>query len=100
MVEPPPPVRGRPVGGAGAPPGVDALRFGDEVTDRICPLAACSNILERLRFDRRVAYHIEELLVAPDIALIGRDVEVAGVHDWPFASGLLAAPAAHIGEKA
>ena len=77
MVEPAAAVRGLPVGGAVAPPAVELLGLGPERAGGIGPAELAAQLLQRRGLDRRVADDVEQLLVTPDIVLIGGDVEVA-----------------------
>ena len=57
--------------------------FGDEIDRHINdfaqskPLPGVARGVELLAFDRRVRHHLQHLLVAPDVVLERRDVEIA-----------------------
>src|SRR5690606_3191197 len=76
MVEPTPPVGCLPVTRAIAPPGVKLLFVGDVEAHEVDPACGLAHCLEALRLDGRVADHIEQLLVRPDIMFKWCDVEV------------------------
>src|SRR5579872_3712050 len=77
MVEPPPLIGFRPVRRAVAPPGIELVRIRYELAQRVDPFAGGMRPRELLDLDRRVADDREELLVAPDVVLQRRDVEIA-----------------------
>src|SRR4051812_14664560 len=77
MIQPTAPVRHRPILGAVAPPSEASLRRGNKAAAQIGPVVRCLKTPERLNLDRSMADHVEQLLVAPDIAFQRRDVEIA-----------------------
>src|SRR5258708_40040538 len=70
-------VGGLPIGGAVAPPGEQLLLDRHQMADRVDPAADAADRLQSIGLDRGVADDAEELLVRPDIGLVGRNVEVA-----------------------
>ena len=70
-------VGGAPVGGAIAPPRVELLRLRREPAHAVDPAAGAERGSEFLAFDRRVRDHPQHLLVAPDVVLARRDIEIA-----------------------
>ncbi len=80
MIEPAAFIGFFPIGRAIAPPRIELLRLGVRQTGGIAPMAGGQNILQRLRFHRGVANHIEELFVAPDIVFERGDIEIAHQH--------------------
>ena len=77
MIEPAAAVGGRPVRGAIAPPRVELLRLRRELAHAVDPAAGVLRGGEFFAFDRGMRDHAQHLLVAPDIVLERRDVEIA-----------------------
>src|SRR4029079_3517155 len=77
MVEPAPAVVLRPVRRAIAPPGEAALRRGHEAAADVDPVVRLLEPGKCLDLDGRMADDVQQRLVAPDVALERRDVEVA-----------------------
>src|SRR4051812_11276075 len=82
MVEPASPIRREPVLGAVAPPGEEPLGRGYEMAAEIDPVVRRLQPIQCRDLDRRVAHHVEQLLVAPDIGFERRDVEIADQQSW------------------
>ena len=74
VIKPPALVGSVPVRRAIAPPAVDLLGLGAQVTHGIHQSGLLAQTLQRAGLQRRVADNIEELFVAPDIVLQRRDV--------------------------
>src|SRR5437762_4798213 len=77
MVEPAPAVVFRPVRRPIAPPGEAAFRRRDEGPADVQPVVRLLQPGQGLDLDRGVADDIQQRLVAPDVALQRRDIEVA-----------------------
>lgn len=82
MVEPAAAVRGRPVPVAIRPPRVELLFGRDEMAHGVVP-ALRRPCLKPCHFHRRMANDIEQLLMAPDVLLQRRDIEVAHENSSP-----------------
>ena len=80
VVEPAAAVGSLPIARAIAPPGIDFLVMRHERPRHIVPVEGIQRRREQFGFDRRMAHHIEQLLVAPDIVLERRHVEIADQH--------------------
>ncbi|MEZ5668672.1 MAG: gamma-glutamyl-gamma-aminobutyrate hydrolase family protein [Alphaproteobacteria bacterium] len=80
VVEPAAAVAGAPVLGAIAPLAVDLFVRRDEVAHGIDPAAGLAPFLEQVDLHRRVADHVQQLLVRPDVAFQRGHVEVADQH--------------------
>jgi len=52
----------------------------NEEAGRIVPVERGHRFVQKPRFHRRVAHHIQQLLVAPDIVFQRRDIEIAHQH--------------------
>ncbi len=79
MVQPPPPVGHLPVLVAIAPPRIELLLGRHEMAHRVMEPRRHPR-REPLGFRRRVADHVEQLLVAPHVMLQRRDIEVPHQH--------------------
>src|SRR5690606_2037938 len=79
MVEPPATIGRFPILAAIAPPGIELLVVRQVLAHQISPaMTAIENGVEGLGLERGVADDLEQLLVAPDVILVRRDIEVAG----------------------
>lgn len=97
MVEPAAAVGRGPVLRAVAPPGVEPLGRGDEFAAEIDPVVRGLQPRQRLNLYRRMADHVEQLLVAPHVAFERGDVEIAGEDDGQVAQAF--GPARHALQK-
>src|ERR1700759_361355 len=77
VVETPPTIVLRPVWRTVAPPGEAAFGRGYEPASDIDPVVRLPKPVERFDLDRRMAHHIEQRLVTPDVAFERSDVEIA-----------------------
>jgi hypothetical protein len=77
MVQPPSLVGFLPIGGAITPPSVELLVVGHEFAQRVNPGACGLSAVQFIDLDWRVAHNAEERLMAPDVVLTRRDVQVA-----------------------
>ncbi len=81
MVQTPAAVRGFPVGGAIAPPGINFLVRRNEVAgESVQSNAACASPSNRVSTGVWLTI-VEQLLVRPDVMLQRRDIEIAHQHD-------------------
>ena len=88
VVEAPSLVGLRPIRRAIAPPSVELLIVGHEFAQRVDPGSRGLGPLQFVDLDRRVADNAEKRLVAPDVVLERRDVEIAD-QDRPLRRRLL-----------
>src|SRR3984893_3856019 len=70
-------VRGLPIGRAVAPPGVELGRLGHAHAHGVDPATGLLHADELLALDRRMRDDARQLLVAPDIVLERRHIEIA-----------------------
>ena len=80
MIEPPTAIGGEPILRAIAPPGIEPRGRRHEMPPEIDPVMRRPQSAERLHLDGRMADHIEQLLVIPDVRFKRRDIEVADDH--------------------
>src|SRR5262245_41747059 len=80
VIKPPSFVGSGPVRRAIAPPGIELGRFRDDRAGNVDPAAGALEGRELFTFDRRVRHDLEQLLMAPDVVLERRNVEITD-HD-------------------
>jgi hypothetical protein len=80
MVEATAAIRCAPIAVAIAPPGEELLLGGHVPAHHIDPIMRGLHTLEALDLCRRMAHHLQKLLVRPDVGRQRRDVEIAD-HD-------------------
>ena len=98
MIEPAATIVLGPVRRAVAPPGEAALRRRHELSADVDPVVCLLKLGQRLNLDRRVADDRQQRLVIPDVALEGRDIEIAN-DDRRFAKALRPPGHAEAGDR-
>ena len=99
MVEPPSLVRLGPIGRAIAPPRIKFFLPRRELAQSIDPAALAQYELELVRFYRCMADDLQQGLVAPDIVLIGRDIEIPDQDGVAFGRGVMDRESMHFIEE-
>ena len=77
MVKPAAAVGRSPIAGAIAPPGIELLVGGNMFAHDVDPVAGALDAAQAFSLDRRVADHLEQLAVRPNVVFERRDIEIA-----------------------